>query len=288
MANLGLAGAISGMGQGLERGLQQIQGGLIQHGLQESDRKFQSEKLKLQMDHATKLQEGTIAANREEGKATRDAHAANTDKTIAAQKEIEGWRVQVDEGKHADLMKLKKDELSLAQQKLDNEKEAEAHKNAYYQAYAGYLNRRDANPLSDKDKGRIQYFNNQLSSLQKTKERLLVEKFKDPDKLGLDPEKSKERAAAIDAEIAKIHKDMTSVSLQGLKILGIEPPQSTEPLESEEEFNVPLHLKSRNAQPGGGSPLGARPTAPPDKWAGTPPPQSAGPSGIIIEPRRPR
>lgn len=62
MGSLALAGAVSGMGQGLERGLQQLQGGLIQQGLQEADRSFQSEKLKLQMEHAERLQKGSIEA----------------------------------------------------------------------------------------------------------------------------------------------------------------------------------------------------------------------------------
>jgi len=62
MGKLALAGAVSGMGQGLERGLQQVQGGLIQYGLQDADRQFQSEKLKLQMEHAERLQQSSIQA----------------------------------------------------------------------------------------------------------------------------------------------------------------------------------------------------------------------------------
>jgi len=62
MGALALAGSISGMGQGLERGLQQMQGGLIQQGLADADRAFQSEKLKLQMEHAERLQQSSISA----------------------------------------------------------------------------------------------------------------------------------------------------------------------------------------------------------------------------------
>jgi len=57
--DLGLAGAISGMGQGLERGLQTVQSGIVQQGLHEADQKFQTEKLKLQMGHADKLQKSS-------------------------------------------------------------------------------------------------------------------------------------------------------------------------------------------------------------------------------------
>lgn len=73
---LGLAGAISGMGHGLERGLQQMQGGLIQYGLGEADRKFQSEKLQLQMQHAERLQDRSQAAAAKENQLTRDQQVA--------------------------------------------------------------------------------------------------------------------------------------------------------------------------------------------------------------------
>lgn len=72
MAKLGLAGMISGMGQGLERGLQQMQSGFIQQGLQDADRAFQSEKLKLQMEHAERLQLGSIGAAAEQNRLNRE------------------------------------------------------------------------------------------------------------------------------------------------------------------------------------------------------------------------
>lgn len=72
MGALGLAGAISGMGQGVERGLQQMQSGFIQQGLQDADRQFQSEKLKLQMEHAERLQQGSIGAAAEQNRLNRE------------------------------------------------------------------------------------------------------------------------------------------------------------------------------------------------------------------------
>lgn len=72
MGALALAGMVSGMGQGLERGLQQTQSGLIQYGLQDADRQFQSEKLKLQMEHAERLQQASIGAAASENAKNRD------------------------------------------------------------------------------------------------------------------------------------------------------------------------------------------------------------------------
>ena len=71
MGGLALAGAISGMGQGLERGLQQMQGGLIQYGLQDADRQFQSAKLKQQLDHAERMQQASIGAASAENEKNR-------------------------------------------------------------------------------------------------------------------------------------------------------------------------------------------------------------------------
>lgn len=83
MGKLGLAGAISGMGQGLERGLQQMQGGFIQQGLQDADRQFQSEKLKLQMEHAERLQLGSIGAAAEQNRLNREQALTLQDKSEA-------------------------------------------------------------------------------------------------------------------------------------------------------------------------------------------------------------
>lgn len=83
MASLALAGALSGMGQGLERGLQQLQGGLVQYGLQDADRQFQSEKLKLQMEHAERLQQGSIGAAAAENEKNRALQSALHEQTEA-------------------------------------------------------------------------------------------------------------------------------------------------------------------------------------------------------------
>jgi hypothetical protein len=83
MGALALAGSISGMGQGLERGLQQTQSGLIQYGLQDADRQFQSEKLKLQMEHAERLQQASTAAAAGENEKNRALQTSLADKREA-------------------------------------------------------------------------------------------------------------------------------------------------------------------------------------------------------------
>jgi chromosome segregation ATPase len=83
MGALALAGMVSGMGQGLERGLQQTQSGLIQYGLQDADRQFQSEKLKLQMEHAERLQQASTAAAAGENEKNRSLQVSLADKREA-------------------------------------------------------------------------------------------------------------------------------------------------------------------------------------------------------------
>lgn len=79
MGGLALAGAISGMGQGLERGLSQLQGGIIQQGLLEASQEFQERKLREQLDHVDKRAERDIAARGAEADKSR-AHAETMQK----------------------------------------------------------------------------------------------------------------------------------------------------------------------------------------------------------------
>lgn len=110
MGALGLAGAISGMGQGVERGLQQMQSGFIQQGLQDADRQFQSEKLKLQMEHAERLQQASIGAAAGENAKNRELQTtlhsqteagatARQQQSIGAQ--LTGSAIQADATKEA-------------------------------------------------------------------------------------------------------------------------------------------------------------------------------------------
>lgn len=79
---LGLAGAISGMGQGLGQGLQTLNSGLVQMGVNQSlaknDREFQMEKLKLQQDFERGMQSTKIAADKENSLAQIAATGENT------------------------------------------------------------------------------------------------------------------------------------------------------------------------------------------------------------------
>lgn len=84
MGLLQTAGVVSGMGAGLSEGLKQMQTGLTHWGLQEEDRKFQSEKLAQQMQHAERLQDKQISAQSAEGDKTREAHTADSIATRAS------------------------------------------------------------------------------------------------------------------------------------------------------------------------------------------------------------
>lgn len=105
MGVLQLAGVVSGAGEGMGRGLQQLNSGIIQQGLQESSQQFAAEKLKLQMEHAERLQALDTASRKEEGAATR-AQAlalhqdteAGADRRNKATQEGENARQQVATG----------------------------------------------------------------------------------------------------------------------------------------------------------------------------------------------
>lgn len=131
MGGLALAGAISGMGQGLERGLQQITGGLIQQGLSDADRKFQSEKLALQMEQAERLNAATLASQKEIAGMNIGSHERvvdkqigsqekTTDKQIASNEAMTGMKLTEEE--YLTERKLKSDE-ALTKQKIKADKE---------------------------------------------------------------------------------------------------------------------------------------------------------------------
>ena len=82
---LGLAGAISGMGQGLGQGLQTLNSGLVQMGVQQSlaknDKEFQMEKLRIQMEHENQMTDRKIAGDKENTAAQIAAQGLEARKT---------------------------------------------------------------------------------------------------------------------------------------------------------------------------------------------------------------
>jgi len=87
MGLLQTAAIVSGGGQGLQRGFEQLQTGLMQRGLQAEDRAFQTEKLKQQMAHAEALQSSRQVFEVEQGAQRDKLTVALTDKKIAADAE---------------------------------------------------------------------------------------------------------------------------------------------------------------------------------------------------------
>lgn len=113
---LGLAGAISGMGQGLGQGLQTLNSGLVLMGVRQSlaknDKEFQMEKLRIQMDHENAMTDRKIAGDK-----------ANTAAQIAAQG-VEARKTQRLKGAQDEDLLDKKNEAdsALLDKKLEVEK----------------------------------------------------------------------------------------------------------------------------------------------------------------------
>ena len=100
--NLGLAGAISGMGQQLGQGLQTLNSGIVQMGVQQSlaknDKEFQMEKLRIQMEHESQMADRKIAGDKENTlaqiKAQGENQLANTREHNAGAKEVAGMQIE--------------------------------------------------------------------------------------------------------------------------------------------------------------------------------------------------
>ena len=204
MSLLRWAGSISGMGQGLERGLSQMQTGVTHMGLQEErfkqdqvargeDRAFQTEKLKEQLSHAERLQGESLAAQ-----------SGEKGKDRAQQRELEGDRTQIEAGKAEDARAHADKMVSLKERELETaEKTGAAHRN-YYQSYADYLKGGGKAGSSgakidlDTRKAGADFFSKRIAPLEKQL---------------IDPLTSKEERAALQERIE-------SLSKEGLGILG--------------------------------------------------------------------
>lgn len=130
---------ISGMGQGLERGLANLQSGITAYGLQgerlkhddaarADDRAFQTEKLKEQMAHADALADKQHAFQGKENQATRD-------QTNALQED----KIDSDEYLHGNQDALKREELgqskTLKERELATGEKKQASDDEYHKKY---------------------------------------------------------------------------------------------------------------------------------------------------------
>jgi hypothetical protein len=132
MGLLALGGAISGMGQGLQHGLQQMQSGIQQAGLMKEDRDFQMKKLELQQTFESQREQRGYTHAETLAKQNQDFQTGlhEGDRAAAsAENEIKRTQDSIEKGKDRE---LKDRELSIA------EKAGKA-KGSYYEAYADYL-----------------------------------------------------------------------------------------------------------------------------------------------------
>jgi len=123
------------MGAGLQRGLETMQSGIIQQGLTDADRKFQSEKLQLQMDHAERLQRGTIAAHAEEGDKTRSQASMLQGKQQEFLQGIEQQKEGADIVKQTGINAITAKHVANEEQKIKND-------DSFHRAYLAVLRAR--------------------------------------------------------------------------------------------------------------------------------------------------
>ena len=162
------SGILSGIGDGLGRGLQQMQQGIMQFGLNEQRDEMENRRLQLTFEQNKGLLGLKEAADTARHQETLAANAANTDKQIASTRDIEGLRssdrradmADTKDYRNADLG-LKKDELGLKRgalgtenilndRKLSNEEKKtkieEQLNNAKAEYYKSLANLKDRSP----------------------------------------------------------------------------------------------------------------------------------------------
>lgn len=132
MGLLALAGSISGMGQGLQHGLAQMQAGIQQAGLAQEDRDFQMKKLQMQQDfEGQREQRGythaeTLAKQNQDFQT--DLHVGDR-AAASAEKDIDRTQTSIEKDK----------DRALKGRELDIAADAEKHKSGYYDAYRDSL-----------------------------------------------------------------------------------------------------------------------------------------------------
>lgn len=166
MGSLGLAGIISGFGNGAGRGLEQMQSGIIQQGLQSSDREWQMRKLQEQRvwdakalgdertyqsgekqkdrESTRAIHEGDRNANLQLHEGDRTARTADTKMQIDANKELQGDKIGYETGKDKAEQGLKGRQLANEENKTKIEERLANARAEYYKAVAGLKDRSPA------------------------------------------------------------------------------------------------------------------------------------------------
>lgn len=212
---LGVAGIISGFGNGLGRGLEQMQAGIIQQGLQTSDREWQTRKLQEQREWDVKARQDERAyqsgrdqqqmgANIALHTSDNVARAGETDKTIAANKALQGDKIAYETGKEQAERGLKRDELK-QKDRLESRQLDITEK--YYQGRVGALMlKAQKGTITKEDVAGMKEYNS-----------ILKEKLRGLNKRLEDPMLPDDKQRSIKREIDDVMRQSRSVSkIQGL------------------------------------------------------------------------
>lgn len=145
MSGLALAGAISGMGQGLQQGLVNMQQGFIQSGLLKERDEMENKRMLLTFEHAEKLQAGKIASEqamqastlqnaKDLNAATNATHVQTTEMSNDTSKEIHKSTNDANSAIHKDLNALNEKIALLkdAREKSNTDASLDISKNSSY------------------------------------------------------------------------------------------------------------------------------------------------------------
>lgn len=241
---LGVAGVISGAGQGLEKGLMNLQSGMMQYGLQEEQNKrldareerehsFQERKLAETQAFQERLQAGSQAHAEKLSDKTIAAHSAETDKTIAANKG------QKDEDRALDREKL--DHIRVKDEKDAELKETELDdkRKHYDDWYKAFTQRGAAGGKAD-HKGAELYVHYQEHQVDVLKEQM--------------------KNAATPAEQTAIQKEMAKIEAKIRHVTGVDLPAEASTKTDFSDVNpFPVPGEKASAGPGKPAPLMATP-----------------------------
>jgi len=145
MSGLALAGALSGMGQGLQQGLVNMQNGFIQSGLLKERDEMEDKRMRLTFEHQEKLQTEKIASDRaihadalanakEINAATNATHVQTTGMSNDTSKEINKSSIESNNAIHKDLNGLNEKIANMKdnRERLNTEASLDISKNSSY------------------------------------------------------------------------------------------------------------------------------------------------------------
>lgn len=225
MGKLALAGMISGMGQGLERGVLNLQSGIIQSGLQKERQDWENERLRLTFEHQAALEDlrERRAGEREQrgyehqeamtgqqigsaesiAEQNRTSTAARQQEELAAKKEMQGTELSAKKEDQTEDRKLKREELDITKAHYERE---DALRGKYYEAL---LRAKEGKATAADDKVLMNYGTHiiqpQLQGLNNQKTELLKDTL-------IDPDMKREFLQAIDEKIAALDADYRQLS----------------------------------------------------------------------------